>query len=199
MNKKKSLCIVLFVLTISSTFLGIAIISAENNNIYFGEIGPFSGGTTITYWIKAIDNASQMTETSPDTFTIVDNSGPTISIKNPTRDSTIYDKTPTIKVSYYDPSGIDTSSIILSIDDIPVTSLSTITSTTIIYTPTTSMKETIHKVKITVSDNLGNIVMATAAKTPKIAITITNSISVKPFLLLNIFFIMKILLINSYI
>ena len=32
MNKRKSLCIVLFVLTISSTFLGIVMISAENNN-----------------------------------------------------------------------------------------------------------------------------------------------------------------------
>jgi len=37
MNKRKSLCIVLFFLTISSTFLGIVMISAENNNNYLAH------------------------------------------------------------------------------------------------------------------------------------------------------------------
>jgi PGF-pre-PGF domain-containing protein len=80
--------------------------------------------------------------------------GPTITIDMPADGSTIYDRTPTIKASYSDISGIDADSVTLTIDEVTVTP--TITLTLVTYTPTTDMTFGEHNVKVNVSDVLGN-------------------------------------------
>ena len=80
--------------------------------------------------------------------------GPTITIDMPADGSTMYDRTPTIKASYSDISGIDADSVTLTIDEVTVTP--TITLTLVTYTPTTDMTFGEHNVNVNVSDVLGN-------------------------------------------
>lgn len=81
---------------------------------------------------------------------------PTITIENPGLNSVIYDKTPTIKTTYYDVDGINLSSIIFKLDNIGVASSSDINSEGIIYTPTTKLTLGSHVVSLSVSDNFNN-------------------------------------------
>lgn len=127
--------------------------SASGSN-YSATIGPFTELITVTYWINATDNASQSTESSTSSFTVSDTSGPTITIVSPGSDDIIVSTTPTVKATYTDPSGIDTSSVTLTIDESSVTS-ATITSSSITYTPNATMAYGSHTVKLVVSDTLG--------------------------------------------
>jgi PGF-pre-PGF domain-containing protein len=129
--------------------------SLESGSIYSAEVGPFTELTTITYWINATDNASQSTESSTNSFTVSDISGPTITIINPASDGTIYDTTPTIKASYDDPSDINISSVVLTIDGSVVTA--NITSSSVTYISSTPMTYGDHTIELDVSDSLGNI------------------------------------------
>jgi len=127
---------------------------SASGDTYSATIGPFTELITVTYWINATDNASQSTESSKSSFTVSDISGPTITIANPASESTIYDATPTIKATYSDPSGIDTDSVTLTIDDSSVNA--TTTSSSVTYTPTTAMTYASHTVSLVASDTLGN-------------------------------------------
>lgn len=126
-----------------------------SSGIYSATIGPFTELATITYWINATDNESQSIESSTYSFTVSDVSGPAVTIISPSSGSIIYDTTPMIKGSYSDPSGINTTSVSLSVDGSKVTP-QTKTSSVIAYTPSTAMDYGNHTVKIEVSDTLGN-------------------------------------------
>jgi len=128
---------------------------SQGNNIYAAMIGPFAEKTIVYYGVNVTDNASQSTESSKNSFTVVDASGPIITIVMPSSDSTIYNTTPTIKAYYSDPSGINKDSVSLTIDETIVTP-QTITSEAIVYTSSTEMSYNSHSVKLTVSDLLGN-------------------------------------------
>ena len=128
----------------------------ESDSIYSAEIGPFTELITVTYWINATDNASQSTDSSTSSFTVSDISGPTITIINPASGAIIYDTTPTIKASYSDPSGINTSSVTLTLDVTDVAA-TTVTSSSVTYTPTTALDYGNHTVELEVSDSLGNV------------------------------------------
>ncbi len=130
--------------------------SLRNDNIYSAEIGPFVDGERISYHITARDNASQTSTSSTSTFTVVDEAGPTVTIRYPKSGMEIFDQTPTIRVRYSDPSGIDTESIVFTLDGNSYTSLATITDTSLEYAPTSDMSLGTHTVKIVVSDTLGN-------------------------------------------
>ncbi|GAA0079107.1 hypothetical protein UT300005_34860 [Clostridium sp. CTA-5] len=62
-----------------------------------------------------------------------------------------------IKVSFKSEGSINKDSIKVFVDDKDVTSNSKITETSVEYTPTEKLKSGAHKVKVEVSDNLGNI------------------------------------------
>ena len=127
----------------------------QGNNLYSAEIGPFSELVTVTYWINATDNALQSTESNSYSFKVSDVTGPLITIMKPTPGSIIYDTTPTIKVSYTDPSKINIDSVILTVDGVTVIPQN-ITESSITYTPTIEMTYSTHTIRLKVSDLLGN-------------------------------------------
>jgi len=129
--------------------------SLQGDNIYTADIGPFEEKTAVYYWVNATDNISQSTISSKNLFTIVDTSGPLITIVMPPAGSTIYNSTPTIKAYYSDPSGINKDSINLTIDENIVTP-QIITSEVMVYTSSVEMSYNSHSVNLTVSDLLGN-------------------------------------------
>ncbi len=129
----------------------------RNDNIYNAEIGPFPDGTTVTYRIKATDNASQTTDSDENSFTVEDQTPPVITINSPYHGTATDDRTPTIQASYSDPAGIDTTSISLVVDGSDKTSYATITDTQITYIPTIPMEyDADHTVILTVDDLKGN-------------------------------------------
>ena len=121
---------------------------------YTASIGPFEGLSTVSYWIEATDNASQTTESEEHSFTVEDATGPVITIVSPGSDELLYDTTPQIQATYSDVSGIDTDSVVLSLNGADTSS--TVTSSFVTYTPTTSLDTGDHTVVATVSDTEGN-------------------------------------------
>ena len=92
------------------------------------------------------------------TFTIIrDTTEPVITNMKPT--GTITDTTPTISASYSDPgpnpSGINTTSVILKLDGV-IVSPDEITKSSVRYTPTRALSYATHRVNLNVSDIAGN-------------------------------------------
>ncbi len=123
---------------------------------YQTTIGPFEGGTTVTYYITAIDSTAQSSTSTEQSFSIEDTTGPSFTIISPTSNSIITDTTPTIQLSYSDPTGIDASSITLTIDGTDVTDLATITETQLSYTPSTPQATGSHTIQVSCSDLQAN-------------------------------------------
>jgi len=75
----------------------------------------------------------------------------------PQRYSTIYEKMPTISADFSDTeSPIDTSSVVVTVDAVNVTPLSTVTSTGVTYVPAADLALGTHTVAVSVSDTIGN-------------------------------------------
>jgi hypothetical protein len=75
----------------------------------------------------------------------------------PQRYSTIYEKRPTISADFSDTeSPIDTSSVLITVDAVNVTGLSTVTSTGVTYVPAADLALGTHTVAVSVSDTIGN-------------------------------------------
>ena len=130
----------------------------QTGNIYTATIGPFTAGIIVTYYIKAIDNAEQETTSDTYNFTtiITDETGPTISIISPLDGSVINNTTPVIQAVYYDPAGINTSSVKITVDDKDVTANAEISTTIVTYIPTISLSSDVHTVCVEVKDNVDN-------------------------------------------
>jgi len=83
------------------------------------------------------------------------NTPPVISNPRPADNSLLRNTVPTISAQYAAASNgaaIDVASVLLSVDGTDVTLLSTISATSISYTPATSLSEGIHPVTVSVSD-----------------------------------------------
>jgi PGF-pre-PGF domain-containing protein len=124
------------------------------NNIYSATIDPYPDGTKITYWIIAMDNANQPARSSDYNYTVVDKRGPNITPVSPNSTYPIYDTTPFIQANYQDPSGIDTTSVTMTVDTIPVAA--TITNESVTYLSTTPLANGSHTVKVTAADTHNN-------------------------------------------
>lgn len=88
----------------------------------------------------------------------VDNVAPVIVITSPTASSNITDATPEIKATYTDgtgPSGINITSVVMTVDGSAVTANVTTTSS-VTYWPTANLTEGSHPVTVDVSDLAGN-------------------------------------------
>ncbi|MCX6665833.1 MAG: PGF-pre-PGF domain-containing protein [Euryarchaeota archaeon] len=131
---------------------------AMNNqsNSYSAVIGPFPEGTTVTYYINVTDNEGYTKSSETKSFAISDTTKPTITIVSPVVDAVITDRTPEIKATFTDTGGINSNSVIITVDDINVTASSTITSTEVTYMPATPLSYKQHTVHVTVSDTSGN-------------------------------------------
>ncbi len=125
-----------------------------SDDSYTANIGPFEGLSTVYYWIEATDNASQTTESEENSFKVKDTTGPVITIVSPTLDEILYDTSPRIQATYTDVSGIDTDSVVLSLNGSDT--FSTISSSFVTYTPASSLDAGDHTVVVTVSDTIGN-------------------------------------------
>jgi parallel beta-helix repeat protein len=108
---------------------------------------------------------------------LVDTKPPTITNKQPPDGSTINESTPTLSANYSDPSGIDTSSVVLKVDGIDVTSSASVTANGVSYLPGMALADGIHTVYLEVKDNLGNLATAmwsfTVDTTPPIISDVT--------------------------
>jgi ATP-dependent Zn protease len=80
---------------------------------------------------------------------------PDITNLQPSPDSTVYEDTPTIGADYSDETGIDTSSVIISVNGVNVTSDATITTTGVRYEPM-GLEDGTYTVFVQVSDLDGN-------------------------------------------
>ncbi len=92
----------------------------------------------------------------------IDFNPPVISNLRPVDTSLTSDNTPLIAADYTDDTGIDTSSVILRVDLIDVTASSTVTNSSVQYTPVTPLIEGIHRVVLEVRDISVNRNKATA-------------------------------------
>jgi parallel beta-helix repeat protein len=86
---------------------------------------------------------------------------PVVTNEQPFDSQTINIDTPIIRANYSDSSGINIGSVLLSIDDIEVTSLAMVTPTGIEYAPGSAMADGIHEVYLEVEDNNGNLAAIT--------------------------------------
>src|SRR6185436_1698231 len=65
---------------------------------------------------------------------------------------------PTITATYHDsPSGIKTSTLVLTVDNINVTQSATVTGSQVSYTPVAPLSGGHHTVTVQVADNAGNV------------------------------------------
>lgn len=83
----------------------------------------------------------------------VDTQPPVISNEDPTNQSTTGDSTPLIGASYVDASGVDTGSVLLTVDGFDVTASATVTPSDVTYIPSVALTGGMHDVSLEVSDN----------------------------------------------
>ncbi len=107
-----------------------------------GNTGDYSGGLGDTYVIMDL----QALDTNP----------PIISSLLPSNSSVTNDNTPTIYAEYYDPSGINVGSVLLQVDGIDVTSSALVTSSSVVYIPTTPLSEGSHQAYVSLRDSSVN-------------------------------------------
>ena len=124
--------------------------------------GGNSDAGTKTVYFKVKDSAGNEKETTgtieynPDAE---DNVPPQITSKAPMGVSE-NDK-PTIEATFSDPSGIDTTSIVLKLDDVDITDDATITASSITYEVTTPLSKGSHTVELKVADSSAENNLAT--------------------------------------
>ena len=88
-------------------------------------------------------------------FWTVDTAGPVVSYVYPPQDTLMRDNLPTIEARYYDSeTGIKTSTVFLQLDGSSVSA--TVTDSSVEYTPTVALSDTVHEVELSVSDNRDN-------------------------------------------
>ena len=120
----------------------------KNITYYFTtKSKPSGGGTTAP-------PPSQPDETGEQNETVTDTTGPIITIISPKDGETVYDKTSEIKARYSDESGIDISSIVFRLNGEEKTA--SISSSSLVYKPSSALSIGTHNVYLKVSDILGN-------------------------------------------
>lgn len=83
----------------------------------------------------------------------VDTQSPVISNEDPTNQSTTGDSTPLIGAIYADASGVDTGSVLLTVDSVDVTASATVTTSDVTYIPSIPLTDGMHNVLLEASDN----------------------------------------------
>jgi len=99
-------------------------------------------------------NPDEQDDTENETNNVNDTSGPIITIITPKDDEITFDKKPKIKASYSDETGINTSSIILKLDE--KIKSPTISSSYLTYYPSSDLSSGTHNIYLKISDSLGN-------------------------------------------
>ena len=107
-------------------------------------------GNTITATYDFGD--SSITDTA-----MVDDTAPTITGLTPADGSFVSDNTPYISATLSDAgSGINTDTVVITVDGVDVTTSADVTAGSVSYTPTVALAEGLHNVIVDVSDAVGN-------------------------------------------
>ncbi|MCJ2669092.1 MAG: FG-GAP-like repeat-containing protein [Candidatus Thermoplasmatota archaeon] len=88
--------------------------------------------------------------------TMLDVTPPEIAGAQPVDGSTVSDSTPVIGATYSDENGIDEGSVVLEVDSVDISSLATVTSSGVTYTPMAPLSEGTHTVLLEVEDDSSN-------------------------------------------
>jgi len=128
----------------------------SSSTVYTATIGEFSESSTVYYKVKVIDSDDTTTRSSSESFTVQDNNNPTFKSVSPSNGSSITNAKPEIKAIYMDPSGIDTSSVTITFNGEDVTANSTVTATSVSYTPTEDLTYSTYTVTVEITDNSDN-------------------------------------------
>jgi parallel beta-helix repeat protein len=91
----------------------------------------------------------------------VDTTPPTTSNLQPPASFTTDDSIPLISAEYSDPSGIEASSVLLKVDGVDVTSISTVAAKSVLYYPPLPLVDGLHNAYLEVADTLGNLATRT--------------------------------------
>lgn len=129
--------------------------TVTSTGVAYTPTTPLSDGPHDVY-LEVQDNSSNHNSENKSWSFDVDTTGPDITNLQPPDDSTTNDDSPTISADYSDPSGIDTSSVLLKVDGIDVTSSATVTTTGVTYTPAAPLSDGSHDVYLEVEDSSGN-------------------------------------------
>jgi PGF-pre-PGF domain-containing protein len=148
-----------------------SVVMSNTGSTYYAVIGPFHEGATVTYYIHVTDDNLNTEDSTNRSFAVQDTNPPTITIVSPLDNAIITETMPTIQATFSDSSGINSSTVSLSVDGTDVTAHATITTTGISYTPTTPLTYDTHTVILQISDISGNdaekswsfVIQATAA------------------------------------
>ncbi|UCG68600.1 MAG: right-handed parallel beta-helix repeat-containing protein [Thermoplasmata archaeon] len=116
---------------------------------------PGSDGIVDNPYVIDTDSQDYYPLTSPTLPT-----APTITNMQPPGSSTTNNSRPTISADYSSGSGINTSSVVLKVDDIVVTSSASITGTNVTYIPSSPLLEGPHTVYLEVKDMAYNTAVA---------------------------------------
>lgn len=162
-----------------------------SQSIFLNE-QPFLSGTHVkeeghhALSIIAEDRAANVAKINLE-FTI-DKTPPTVNIVSPAEGSQVDISTPQISFEYSDSlSGIDVLTIILTVDNVRVTSDAQITETGITYSPLSPLQEGQHTIDISVSDISGNMTEVSTTFTLRsgcqsvIPVPFSNNKSTTPF------------------
>jgi hypothetical protein len=89
-------------------------------------------------------------------FLQMDTTAPQFTGVKPADEVCVMDSTPEICANYTDDIGIDTGSVIITVDGTDVTASAAVTASSVCYTPATSLSEGMHTVTVNVSDLCGH-------------------------------------------
>jgi len=93
----------------------------------------------------------------------IDSLAPTIVNLRPANNSATNDATPLIAANYMDDSGIATAAVVLTVDSVNVTASAVVSSSEVLYTPSTPLSDGLHDVLVSVRDASPNHLLASAS------------------------------------
>jgi hypothetical protein len=122
------------------------------STITYTPLVPLTEGSHDVY-LELADNSTPANVAIKTWWFVVDTLAPLIENLQPVNGFTTADNTPVIGASYSDPSGINTTSVILEVDSIDVTSSATVWMSEVFYTPPVPLSEGTHDVYLEVRDD----------------------------------------------
>jgi hypothetical protein len=125
--------------------------SVTPNGVSYTPIAPMPDAVHNIY-LEVGDNSTPPNVAVETWWFAVETAPPLITINLPVNESTISDPTPFISASFSDPSGINTTSVLMKVDTVDVTSFAIVSPTDITYT-SGPLLDGVHDVFLSVNDS----------------------------------------------
>ncbi len=144
----------------TTNYQSIAMTKGENNLYTATIVAADVPADSFDYYIEAKNQSttkSSGTADAPNTVSVVEDTvGPQMGGETPANTTIVETKRPEIAVQIADPSGIDETKTIVTLDGTDVTSSSTLTDGKISVNLANDLTIGVHEMKVTASDKLGN-------------------------------------------